>query len=179
MISKEEFVKGFSAMARKELSPAEFAKMAMEYMKSPDYNRWKAAQSVEQLKGWREGREHLMALIEAEKKAGTDIDYEMIPLKEGHDSLKVIVNGRPTVCFPSFFPKEFIDMNWTHVLECKGRPRQACGRADCGRSTSIDDVTITFGRGWLDDQGFWEFPCAVCAADFKKAHPERPVWPVA
>ncbi len=178
MISREEFAKAFASMVRKDLSPTEFARMAVEYMNSPEYIRWKAQRAAEDLKRWREGREYLLKLIEDEKKAGTDIDYELIPLKDGHDSVKVIVNGYSTVCFPSWFCKESVDMNWTHVQEGKERPKRPCGNPHCGTSTAIDDVTITFGLGWLDDQGFWEIPCAVCAADFKKAHPERPVWPV-
>lgn len=178
MMTKKEFAEAFCKGLKGEISTAEFARLAIEYLNSPDYNRWKAAQAAEDLKRWREGRDYLLKLIEAEKEAGTDIDYEILPLREGHDSIKVIVNGRPTVCFPSYFPKEFIDMNWTHVMEGKARPKQACGRADCSASTSIDDETTTFGRGNLDEFGFWEFPCIVCAQAFKKAHPEYKVWPV-
>lgn len=178
MMTQKEFAEAFTKSMKGEISAAEFARMAMEYMKSPEYNRWKAIQGAEDLKRWREGREYLMKLIEDEKKAGTDIDYEILKLREGHDSVKVIVNGRPTVCFPSFFPKEFIDMNWTHVMEGKERPRRACNRADCGTSTSIDDETLTFGGGDLDEFGFWEFPCAPCAEAFQKANPKYKVWPV-
>jgi len=177
MMTKKEFAEAFSKSMKGEISAAEFARMAVEYLNSPEYNRWKAVQAAEDLKRWREGREHLMKLIEDEKKAGTDIDYEILKLREGHDSVKVIVNGRSTVCFPSFFPKEFIDMNWTHVMEEKAKPKQACGRADCSASTSIDDETVTFGRGDLK-YGFWDFPCLPCAEAFKKAHPEYKVWPV-
>jgi hypothetical protein len=177
-ITQKEFGEAFVAMATGKMSPAEFSNLTMEWFKSPDYNRWKAAQAAEDLKRWSEGRDHLMKLIEDEKKAGTDIDYEILQLREGHDSVKVIVNGRATVCFPSFFPKEFIDMNWTHVLEGKERARRACGRADCGTSTSIDEVTLTFGGGNLDEHGFWEFPCIQCAEAFQKANPKYKVWPV-
>lgn len=176
--TNKEFAESFGKFVKGTLSPAEFAKQAIEYMKSPEYNRWKAIQGAEDLKRWREGREYLMKLIEDEKKAGTEIDYEIIKLREGHDSIKVIVNRRSTVCFPSYFPKEFIDMNWTHVMEGKARPRRACGRADCGTSTSIDDETLTFGRGTLSEHGFWEFPCVICAEDFQKANPQYKVWPV-
>jgi hypothetical protein len=178
MISKNDFVKAFRETMSGKLSTKEFARLAGQYFQSPEYNRWKAVQSAEDLKGWREGRDYLMSLIEAEKKAGTQIDYEILPLREGHDSVKVIVNGRPTVYFPSYFGKESIDMNWTHVMEAKQKPSRACGRADCGTSTSIDDVTLTFGRGDLDDHGFWEFPCVICAEAFQKEFPSRSVWPV-
>jgi len=178
MLTKDEFAKAFQSVMYGKMSAKEFARLVTEYMNSPQYRRDRAQDGVEQLKRWREGREHLMSLIEAEKKAGTDIDYEILPLRDGEDSIKVIVNGYPTVCFPSFFSKEFIDLNWNHVVEAKSRKRRACGHWDCGTSTSIDDVTLTFGRGNLDDQGFWEIPCATCAADFKKDHPEKSVWPV-
>lgn len=178
MISREEFAKGFNAVMRKQLSPAEFARMAVEYLNSPEYNRWKAARAAEDLKQWREGREYLMALVEAERKTGTKIETEIIPLKDGHDSVKVTVNDYSSVCFPSWFCKESVDMNWRHIMEGKKDSKRPCGNRDCGTSTSIDDITITFGRGRLSDQGFWSIPCVVCAADFKKAHPERSVWPV-
>lgn len=159
-----------------EISSAEFARQAIAYMKSPDYNRWKAAQAAEDLRVHREGREHLMNLIDSEKKAGTPIDYETVKLKEGHDSVCVLIRGERTVCFPSFFCKEFVDMNWTHVMEAK--KQRACGNPDCGTSTAVDDETITFGRGILDDLGYWEIPCVPCAESFQKAMPKYKVWPV-
>lgn len=176
--TKEELAKAFMDTMTGSMSAKEFARLASEYMKSPAYNRWRAAQGAEDLKRWREGSEHLMSLIAAEKKAGTQIDYEVLPLKEGHNSVKVTLNGCFTVCFPSFFDKECIDMNWKDVMEAKQKPKQACGRADCSASTSIDDVTVTFGRGNLDDFGYWQFPCVICAANFQKAYPYRSVWPV-
>lgn len=36
-----------------------------------------------------------------------------------------------------------------------------CGREECGASTGIDEST-TFGTGELDQNGYWEHPCAVC-----------------
>lgn len=170
-------MKGFRATMSGTLSAKDFSKLAGEYFKSPDYNRWKAAHEAEQLRAHREGREHLMNMIEQEKKAGTPIDYETVPIKDGHDSICVLMHGKRTVCFPSFFCKESVDMNWTHVMEAKNR-RSPCGAADCSTSTAIDDKTITFGRGKLDDLGFWEIPCVTCADAFKKAYPKTPVWPV-
>lgn len=175
MITKEEFVKAFQSTLSGDMSSKDFARLAMQYLKSPDYNRWKAARAAEDLKSWKEGREHLLALIEEEKKAGTAIDYEIVPLKDGHDSLCVLINERRTVCFPSYFPKEFVDLNWHSVMEAKKRPR--CGRHDCAVSTSIDDVTLTFGGGDLDEYGYWQFPCAICAEAYQKDHPDQPVWP--
>lgn len=177
MKTNKELAEAFSKTMKGELSAAEFARQATQYMKSPAYNRWKAVQAAEDLRRWRSGREHLMKLIEDEKKAGTVIDYEFVPLREGHDSVRVLVDGKPTVCFPSFFDREFVDLNWTHVMEAK--KNKPCGHPDCAVSTSIDDVTLTFGRGELHETGFWEIPCLPCAEAFKKNSPDRPVWPVA
>jgi len=61
-------------------------------------------------------------------------------------------------------------------------PRQlarlrGCGNHLCSCSTSIDDETLTFGSGELDDHGFWERPCLPCANDYLTRHPGAPVWP--
>jgi hypothetical protein len=53
--------------------------------------------------------------------------------------------------------------------------KRACRRADCG--TSIDDVTITFGRGKLDSSGFWAEPCHACAREFERKNPGKKAWP--
>ena len=42
------------------------------------------------------------------------------------------------------------------------------GHRDCRVSTGIDEI-LTFGRGHLDDLGFWSIPCAQCA----RAHEQR------
>ena len=55
----------------------------------------------------------------------------------------------------------------------KERP---CGNPECGVSTHIGDV-LSFGSGELDPNGFWEFPCVACAAEYKKRHPLEDVWP--
>jgi hypothetical protein len=47
-----------------------------------------------------------------------------------------------------------------HSLKAVQRP---CGNPECAVSTTIAD-TLSFGSGHLDDYGFWEFPCRVCAA---------------
>ena len=37
---------------------------------------------------------------------------------------------------------------------------------------------MSVGRGELDFNGFWEFPCYVCAREAEKKHPEwGNVWP--
>lgn len=54
---------------------------------------------------------------------------------------------------------------------------RACGRDDCATSTGIHEG-LTFGRGDLDFNGFWEKPCAPCARDWERRHPEdAPCWP--
>ena len=57
--------------------------------------------------------------------------------------------------------------------EKKKRP---CGNPDCCCSTSIDDTTITYGSGELNEFGFWEFPCKICAK-VAKDRGEKYVWP--
>lgn len=47
-----------------------------------------------------------------------------------------------------------------------------CGNDDCGVSTAIDDETLTFGSGRLTADGFWEFPCNVCARECEAADPQ-------
>jgi len=58
-----------------------------------------------------------------------------------------------------------------------GLNQRPCGNPDCHVSTSIDEMTLTFGSGELDDWGFWEKPCFVCATAHKRACPEDRVWP--
>ncbi len=59
----------------------------------------------------------------------------------------------------------------------EGRTVGSCGRMDCGVSTGICG-SLTFGRGRLDDYGYWEIPCAPCARATEKAHPEHGTcWP--
>jgi hypothetical protein len=54
-----------------------------------------------------------------------------------------------------------------------------CSDPDCGVSTAIDDETLTFGSGELDDFGFWERPCSKCARAWEAAHPGETCWPFA
>jgi hypothetical protein len=57
---------------------------------------------------------------------------------------------------------------------------KACGRDDCGVSSGICEE-LTFGRGELDFNGYWEIPCRSCAEAFEKKNPdmacEYGVWP--
>lgn len=176
MITRDEFFKAFQDTMTGKLSSKEFARQAVAFYKSPDYNRWKAMTAAEDLKIWREGRDRLFQLIEEARNEGVNVAYETLPLKGGHDTIKVTI-GDGTICFPSFFPKESVEMNWNDLVERRKAVR-ACGKADCATSTSIDDVTLTFGRGTLDDYGYWEFPCKVCAEAYKKDHPKASVWPM-
>jgi hypothetical protein len=53
----------------------------------------------------------------------------------------------------------------------------ACGNSDCSVSTGIHDG-LTFGRGELDSNGFWEFPCSPCARQYEVSHPnDGECWP--
>ena len=52
-----------------------------------------------------------------------------------------------------------------------------CGNPDCCVSTFIDEITLTFGTGILDDHGCWEFPCEVCENEHLNYLDERYVEP--
>jgi hypothetical protein len=55
----------------------------------------------------------------------------------------------------------------------------ACVHPDCGASTGFCDEP-TFGRGELDDYGYWQIPCTQCARAWEAAHPEDGAcWPFA
>lgn len=63
------------------------------------------------------------------------------------------------------------------------RERIGCGNPRCSRSSGICGA-ITFGWGDLDEYGYWEFPCRICAAGFEKWQEKEPditepvtVWP--
>jgi len=52
-----------------------------------------------------------------------------------------------------------------------------CGNPDCGVSSGICE-RITFGSGELDDHGYWEHPCVICAAVAQRFTPSLgEVWP--
>lgn len=44
------------------------------------------------------------------------------------------------------------------------KTKRPCGNPKCKCSTGIHEG-LTFGSGKLDDHGFWENPCRICAAD--------------
>lgn len=49
--------------------------------------------------------------------------------------------------------------------------QRPCGNPHCSTSTGIHEG-LTFGWGELDDYGYWEHPCAICARDFDEKRPE-------
>jgi hypothetical protein len=52
-------------------------------------------------------------------------------------------------------------------------------KGKCKCSTGIGDET-TFGRGLLDDNGYWAIPCYECARALEKQYPEMgKCWPFA
>lgn len=53
-----------------------------------------------------------------------------------------------------------------------------CGDYQCNLSTGICDL-LTFGSGELDQHGYWENPCGICARDWERRYPdEGPAWPL-
>ena len=48
---------------------------------------------------------------------------------------------------------------------------QCCGNSECSCSTGIHDG-LTFGRGRLDEYGYWDFPCAACAREWDAEVPQ-------
>lgn len=58
--------------------------------------------------------------------------------------------------------------------------KKACGHEDCSTSSGFSDE-LTFGRGELDDYGYWEIPCRPCAEAFERENPDMAkkydVWP--
>lgn len=47
----------------------------------------------------------------------------------------------------------------------------ACGDRDCCSSNDPFDQ-MTFGKGKLSFNGYWEFPCIPCAKEYVSEHPE-------
>lgn len=46
-----------------------------------------------------------------------------------------------------------------------------CGNPKCGSSTGIHEG-LTFGSGRLDEHGYWEFPCSICAREWDERRPK-------
>jgi hypothetical protein len=52
-----------------------------------------------------------------------------------------------------------------------------CNNFDCNISTGICG-SKTFGSGKLDDCGYWDIPCDLCARMWEKDYPrDYPCWP--
>lgn len=50
-------------------------------------------------------------------------------------------------------------------------PDNPCGDPDCFCSSDPFDQ-MTFGKGKLDFNGYFEFPCIPCAEEYVSKHPE-------
>lgn len=59
--------------------------------------------------------------------------------------------------------------------DCTNR-RRACRRRDCIVSTGICGH-VTFGTGKLDEYGYWEHGCELCARAYEKRNPGKKTWP--
>lgn len=57
------------------------------------------------------------------------------------------------------------------------RLTKVCGHTGCSISTGYVYEELTFGRGQLDDYGYWEIPCGPCARAWEDAHPGKLCWP--
>lgn len=51
-----------------------------------------------------------------------------------------------------------------------------CGNPRCCASSTILE-TLSFGRGELDQNGFWEIPCYQCARAWEAMYPDDEAWP--
>lgn len=56
----------------------------------------------------------------------------------------------------------------------KDVPVRPCKNEKCSTSSSIADQT-TFGHGMLDHNGYWKYPCRICAREYEKH--SKNVWP--
>ena len=54
------------------------------------------------------------------------------------------------------------------------RKNFGCGDPLCKSSTGICE-SATFGKGELDSNGYWEFPCTACEQHWMYLYPSR-VW---
>jgi len=53
---------------------------------------------------------------------------------------------------------------------------KSCKNDECSISTGIME-DLTFGSGRMTFNGFWEFPCAICARAYEVKHPDTQCWP--
>jgi len=76
-------------------------------------------------------------------------------------------------------PEEIWDHFTRDDIDYLGHKKKACGNPHCGVSTGIHDG-LTFGRGKLDDMGYWQAPCGPCARAWEEKYPEDgDCWPFA
>lgn len=101
--------------ARGELSAEKFSEFALAYLDSPDWHRRSAAQAAEDLKRWKAGRERILELIEKARSEGYLIETRIEPLRGGHDSLIVEIEGCMTG-FPSFYGPDVVEEGFEDLL---------------------------------------------------------------
>ena len=51
-----------------------------------------------------------------------------------------------------------------------------CKNTSCCASWGIHEGP-TFGRGRLDNYGYWEIPCGECARKWEELNPGKQAWP--
>jgi hypothetical protein len=78
---------------------------------------------------------------------------------------------------PDIFNLGRVFKDWELAPATEIRHHRYCGNPECGVSTGICD-RLTFGSGELDNHGYWEHPCIICAAVSQKFSPSLgEVWP--
>lgn len=48
--------------------------------------------------------------------------------------------------------------------------KKPCGNPNCSATSNIAE-DLSFGSGEMDNNGFWERPCAICARAYEKENP--------
>lgn len=107
-------VEALQKVLKGEMSSEEFSKITVAYLDSPEWQRRKAKLAAEDLKDWKLGQERLLALIDQARADGYRIETEFRPLKEGHRSTIVTIEGCMTG-FPSWFGVESVEMNFAEL----------------------------------------------------------------
>jgi len=51
-----------------------------------------------------------------------------------------------------------------------------CGNIKCSVSVTVDGIPA-FGWGEMDKNGYWQFPCEICARNWEERYPGRKAWP--
>jgi hypothetical protein len=105
----------FAKFAHGEITASEVSKIAMAYLDSPDWRRRKAAQAAVDLKQWKAGRARLLEFIEKARIDGYLVETEFVPLKDGHDSILVRIEGGGTG-FPSFLDPTTVEQAFADIL---------------------------------------------------------------